>query len=80
MNLGKIFRKADEYSTDLRLEKEIDIDKILKLYNKACEFKTNNEYDERLLRRTIEKLEFYLNRFDKKEKHWDKFFEKYNLN
>ncbi len=80
MKLGKIFRKAEEYSTDLRLEKEIDIDKILKFYNKACEFKTDNEYDERRLKRSIEELEFYLNRLSKKEKLWDKFFEKYDLN
>jgi len=79
MKLGKIFRKAEEYSTDLRLEKEIDIDKLLKFYNKACEFKTNNEYDERRLKRSIEELEFYLNRLSKKEKLWDKFFEKYKL-
>ncbi len=79
MNFRKIIRKAENYSTDLRLNKDIDIDECLKFYNKVMEWKTDNSYDEEKIRASLEKLEFFLNRLDRKKKLWNKFFEKYDL-
>ena len=76
MNFRKIIRKAENYSTDLMLEKDIDIDKCLKFYNKALEYQAENTYDEERIRSSIEKLEFFLNRLDRKKNLSNKFFEK----
>ena len=76
MNFRKIVKLTEEYSTSLRLNKKIDIDKCLKFYNKAVEYKADTDYDKAKIKAQIKKLEFFLNRYDNDNKISEKFFEK----